>query len=174
MIAAGTLGSHAKKFLKHLGKESFYRLLRVYHEGEKELMARSKEKKKRKAKKRIAIPDWDREGDEGGAFERKCEEWGRRNWMPWLQERLTFPFTVTREEDMNENPFALSAVDRPFSVGHQMEALRLDDESIDGIMIEVVDRDKAGCVPLADCEVIPKSDPNYWPVREYVVWFANQ
>jgi|NGEPerStandDraft_6_1074524.scaffolds.fasta_scaffold110476_2 hypothetical protein len=25
-----------------------------------------------------------------------------------------------------------------------------------------------------DLEVTPKADPNFWPVREYVVWFANR
>jgi hypothetical protein len=33
---------------------------------------------------------------------------------------------------------------------------------------------RKGWVLLADLEVISKEDPNYWPVREYVVWFANQ
>jgi predicted RNA binding protein YcfA (HicA-like mRNA interferase family) len=31
-----------------------------------------------------------------------------------------------------------------------------------------------GWVPLADLKVTPKSDPNYWPVREHAVWFANR
>ena len=28
--------------------------------------------------------------------------------------------------------------------------------------------------PLFDLEVTPKDDPNFWPVREYVVWDANR
>jgi hypothetical protein len=47
---------------------------------------------------------WDSDDDEGDAFDRKCEEWRRRNWMAWLSE---------------------------------------------------------------------KTNPNYWSVREYVVWAAN-
>jgi len=137
-------------------------------------MVKSKRRKRRKAKKPMAIPDWDRGGDDGGAFERKCEEWERRDWIPWLQEKLTFPFTVGREEDMDENPFLIPSDDPPFSVGHRMEALSLADEGIHGIIIEVRERENTGYVPLADCEVAPKSDPNFWPVREYVVWFANQ
>jgi hypothetical protein len=31
-----------------------------------------------------------------------------------------------------------------------------------------------GYVPLADLEAMPKADKNYWPVREYVVWYANR
>jgi hypothetical protein len=27
---------------------------------------------------------------------------------------------------------------------------------------------------VADLEVKPKADKNYWPIREYVVWFANR
>jgi len=33
---------------------------------------------------------------------------------------------------------------------------------------------KKGRVPLADLEVTSKKDKNFWPVREYVVWFANR
>lgn len=29
-------------------------------------------------------------------------------------------------------------------------------------------------IPLFDLEVVSKTDPNYWPVREYVVWDANR
>jgi hypothetical protein len=29
-------------------------------------------------------------------------------------------------------------------------------------------------VPLGDLQVKPKTDANFWPVREYVIWFANR
>ena len=31
-----------------------------------------------------------------------------------------------------------------------------------------------GYLPECDVEVTPKTDRNFWPVREYVVWFANR
>lgn len=43
-----------------------------------------------------------------------------------------------------------------------------------GILIRVMEGKKIGSVPLADVKVTSKSDPNYWPVREYVVWMANR
>jgi hypothetical protein len=56
-----------------------------------------------------------------------------------------------------------------------MEALDLDEEDVnEGILIKVKEKGKIGHVPLGDLEVTPKRDKNYWPVREYVVWFANR
>ena len=42
------------------------------------------------------------------------------------------------------------------------------------MMAHVKQGEEDGWVPLADLKVTPKSDPNYWPVREYTVWFANR
>ena len=41
-------------------------------------------------------------------------------------------------------------------------------------MIEVREKEQVGSVPLGDVKVGPKSDRNFWPVREYVIWFANR
>ena len=43
-----------------------------------------------------------------------------------------------------------------------------------GITVKVREKHHVGSVPLADVEVTPKTNKNYWPVREYVVWFANR
>lgn len=42
-----------------------------------------------------------------------------------------------------------------------------------GFLIRVQEGKKEGCIPLADVEIPSKTDRNYWPVREYVVWMAN-
>jgi hypothetical protein len=56
-----------------------------------------------------------------------------------------------------------------------MVALELAKEDVDrGVMVRVRKKGQVGCVPLADVEVTAKTDPNFWPVREYVVWFANR
>ena len=56
-----------------------------------------------------------------------------------------------------------------------MEIVGLDgeDEMI-GIIVEVTEKGQIGHLPLADLEVKPKTDKNYWPVREYVMWFGNR
>jgi len=116
---------------------------------------------------------WDSDDDEGDAFARKCEEWRRRNWMAWLSEKLSFPFEVKRAEDMEENPF--DHAHGPFSVGRRMQAVSLEEDEHwkYGMVICVTDGKKKGTVPLADVEITSKTNPNYWPVREYVVWAAN-
>ncbi|MBI1987818.1 MAG: hypothetical protein HYS70_05675 [Nitrospinae bacterium] len=114
---------------------------------------------------------WDGDYDDD-AFDRKYEEWRRRDWMTWLSEKLSFPFEVERKEDMEENPFDPGR--GPFSVGRRMQAVSLDEEHWKyGMVVRVTDGKKKGAIPLADVEVTSKTNPNYWPVREYVVWSAN-
>jgi hypothetical protein len=126
---------------------------------------------------------WDLEESEDGnlpsdedAFEKKLEEWERRDWASWLSSQLRFPFTVTREEDEDDAYFQKGAAKALFRLGHTMEVVGLDAESDEmvGILITVRESGKTGQLPLCDVEVKPKTDPNYWPVREYVVWFANR
>jgi len=60
----------------------------------------------------------------------------------------------------------------------RVEVLRIADEDSDvefgGLIGEVKAKGRKGSLPLQDIEVYPKSDPNYWPVREFVVWYANR
>jgi calcium binding protein len=108
-------------------------------------------------------------------WERKFEEWQARDWPDWLAKHLKFPFTVTREEDEDDAYFAPGAARGPFRLGHKMDVLELGEEDIDrGVMARVREKGRIGCVPLCDVEVRPKTDGNSWPVREYVVWFANR
>jgi hypothetical protein len=109
------------------------------------------------------------------AFEQKMDEWQARDWADWLARNLTFPFTVTREEDEDDAYFASGAAKAPFRLGHKMEVLELDEEDVDrGILVKVREKGQVGYVPLCDVEVTPKVNSNFWPVREYVVWFANR
>lgn len=113
------------------------------------------------------------ESDE--AFEQKMEAWAARDWPEWLADHLSFPFRVTRKEDDDDAYFQKGAAKAPFRLGHKMEVAGLAEEDVDqGIMVEVREKKCTGCVPLCDLEVTPKTDPNLWPVREYVVWFANR
>lgn len=109
------------------------------------------------------------------AYDRKFEEWLQRNWLTWLQTHLTFPFTVVRKEDDYEYSTS-RAKDEPFHLGHTMQAVGIYEEEDPkyGILLRVTEGRRKGYVPLADVEVTPKEDANFWPVREYVVWFANR
>lgn len=110
------------------------------------------------------------------AFDAKCDEWDKRDWASWLKSNLSFPFQATREENMDDNLFTDVEEDEPFQVGSTMDVVGLGDEDEDeryGILVEVKEGKSKGTVPLADLEVTPKTDKNFWPVREYVVWMAN-
>ena len=121
-------------------------------------------------------PLWDGSGEEASdAFDLKCEEWELRDWMTWLAESLVLPFKATRVEDMNDAGFQQGTATSLFQVGQDMEVLGLEEEDVKmGVMVTAKAKGQIGCIPLADLEVKPKADKNYWPVREYVVWFANR
>ena len=109
------------------------------------------------------------------AFNRKFEEWQARNWSDWLAMNLTFPFTVARKEDEGDAYFVPGAAEATFRLGHKMEVFALEKAAVAWrVMIRVRENGQVGCVPLDDVEVTPKTDANFWPVREYVVWFANR
>jgi hypothetical protein len=43
-----------------------------------------------------------------------------------------------------------------------------------GVIANVQEGRNKGQIPLSDVEVTSKEDKNFWQIREYVVWFANQ
>ena len=43
-----------------------------------------------------------------------------------------------------------------------------------GVIVQVREGRRKGYVPLCDFEVTSREDRNFWPVREYVIWFANR
>jgi hypothetical protein len=116
---------------------------------------------------------WDEDNDE--LWEQMYDEWEKRDWESWLSGRLSFPFEVKREEDDDEAYFTNVASRQPFRLGHTMEVLGIEGEHVHyGILVKVREGRRTGRVPLCDVEVTSRSDPNFWPVREYVVWFANR
>ncbi len=117
---------------------------------------------------------WDKDNEE--LWEQKYEEWMKRDWLIWLREHLSFPFEVKREEDDDDAYFTDGATRQPFQLGHIMDVLGMEEfEDIKyGILVKVREGRQTGCVPLCDVEVTSKKDENFWPVREYVVWFANR
>ncbi|MCF7971172.1 MAG: calcium-binding protein [Methylococcaceae bacterium] len=115
---------------------------------------------------------WD-EGNES-SWDTKYELWEERDWESWLEDQLTFPFEIIRREDFDSDIFS-SNKNKDFGIGHIMTALAIDyDDETYGIIVKVKENRKTGYIPLADLEVTQRENENFWPVREYVVWFANQ
>lgn len=115
---------------------------------------------------------WDESNDD--LWDKKFEEWEKRDWSNWLTKILSFPFKVERMEDFESNPFQDND-DKPFAVGHIVKVIEIEmeDDSY-GIILKVREGRKTGYIPLCDVEVNSRKDENYWPVKEYVVWFANR
>ncbi|NQS98830.1 MAG: hypothetical protein HQ591_10280 [candidate division Zixibacteria bacterium] len=108
-------------------------------------------------------------------FEKKFAEWEKRDWFKWLNDNLTFPFQVKRMEDDYDAYFTDIAKYEPFRLGHIIKVLSIENEdSLYGIIVKVREKRRIVYIPLCDVEVTSKEDENYWPVREYIVWFANR
>ena len=102
-------------------------------------------------------------------------EWETRDWVRWLEEKLTFPFTVKRTDDADDFFFTDIARREYFRLGHTMKVLKLSyEDNLYGIIVKVREKRRVGSVPLCDLKVIPKDDRNSRPVKEYAVWFANR
>jgi len=109
------------------------------------------------------------------AYDRIYQQWQRRSWESWLKERLTFPFYVKRMEDEDDAYFTDIADHEPFRLGHEMKVVGIEmEDDLYGVIVKAREGRRVGYVPFCDVEVVDREDPNYWPVREYVVWFANR
>ena len=125
---------------------------------------------------------WDlEESDDGSmpsdedAFDRIYAEWKKRSWEPWLRENLKFSFPVERIEDEDDAYFTDLAKSEPFGLGHVMQAMQIEMEDDHyGVILKVQEGKRTAHVPLCDVEVTSKENKNFWPVREYLVWFANR
>lgn len=117
---------------------------------------------------------WDLDGNEK-QFNNKFLEWKKRSWEEWLNDKLNYPFEVERDEDDDDSYFSGSAKKGVFSLGHVMNivAIDMEDETY-GIILKVREGRRVGTVPLCEVEVTLKDNENYWPVKEYAVWFANR
>ncbi len=118
--------------------------------------------------------DDESENNDEDAFDEIYSKWESRAWEKWLREKLNFPFLVERTEDEGDSFFSDNVKSSPFALGHTMEVLGIKNEDEQyGVILNVREKGNAGYVPLCDVEVKDKENINYWPVREYVVWFAN-
>ena len=68
----------------------------------------------------------------------------------------------------------------PFSVGSIVTVTGFPainehlDPDFEGILVEAKCQGEQGVVPLQDFEAVPPDDPNYGPVKEWVVHYANR
>jgi len=92
------------------------------------------------------------------------------------KDHLTFTFTVERKEDEDDAYFTDIAKHQPFRLGHTMKVINVEPEEADlyGVIVQVREGRRKGYVPLYDLEVTSREDRNFWPVRKYVIWFANR
>ena len=128
--------------------------------------------------------DSDDEDEDDAIF----EAWENRDWLAWLKEHLRFPFRAQRMED--EEGWGLEDTDKkretaakaasPFRLGSivtvtGLPAINEDiDQDFEGIVVEAECQGEQGVVPLQDFEVVSPDDPNYGPVKEWVVHYANR
>jgi hypothetical protein len=105
----------------------------------------------------------------------KYEEWEKRDWEEWLNTNLSFPFRVERKNDEEDAYFTDIADREPFRLGHKMNVLGIEmEDDLYGVIVKVREGRRIGYVPLVDTEVVSRDNENFWPVREYAVWFANR
>ena len=116
------------------------------------------------------------------------EAWENRDWLAWLSEHLRFPFRAQRRED--EEGWGPEDTDKerenaaktalPFRIGSVVTVTGLPainedlDPDFEGILVEAECQGEQGVVELQDFEVVPPDDPNYGPVKEWVVHYANR
>jgi hypothetical protein len=115
--------------------------------------------------------DWDEEEDSRiqailDNAEDESEEAAYEAWQEYLQDVLEFPFEAEVFEWQEEGEL---------QEGDTVKVVSLDecDES-DGVLVSIRHRRKAYEFPLCDLEVLDESSPNYQPVNDYGVWFANR
>lgn len=123
------------------------------------------------SKNNVYDSSWDEDNED--LFDEKYAEWEERDWKLWLKQNVTMPFKVKRVEDFGAY-FDSPKSKTPFGVGHVMDVLSIHDEDdMYGVIISVQEGRRKSYLSLGEVEVTSRSDPNFWPVREYVVWFAN-
>lgn len=119
---------------------------------------------------------WTLYGNEDAKFQ-KQQEWVGRDWVAWLTENLSYPFLVERVQSLEELEQYGYLYDQNdyFGYGHSMKVLNIHEvDAALGIIVKVRESRRVGYVPLAQLQVTPRKNRNYWPVREYAVWFKEQ
>ncbi len=94
-------------------------------------------------------------------------DWFRalKRWKEYLEENLTFPFEAKVHERQDRGPL---------HSGDKVSVKKITMiEDLYGVIVELRRGRKKYAFPLCDLEAIPKDSPNYQPIKDYAVWFAN-
>lgn len=87
-------------------------------------------------------------------------------WEENLSSVLTFPFTAEVTEFQERSPMRS---------GDILEVLEIESvEEMYGLIVRVKKGRKVYYFPLCDLTPVEQKSPNYQPVRNYAIWFANR
>lgn len=87
-------------------------------------------------------------------------------WKRYLKAHLVFPFEAEVSEYQEYGPIR---------AGDRVIVQRITGvEDLYGVLVQMVWKGYAHEFPLCDLEVVDKNSPNYQPVDDYAVWFANR
>lgn len=87
-------------------------------------------------------------------------------WEKHLKSTLHFPFEASRQEQFRRGPVEVGDIVEVRGIVH------VDDTY--GIFVSVRLGKQSYTIPLCDLEVTIEDSPNYRPLKDYVVWFANR
>ena len=98
--------------------------------------------------------------------DRKGEIGRFKAWEKYLKANLTFPFEAKVSESQERGPIR---------TGERVSVLDIEivDDSY-GIIVSIKTKRGHYDFPLCDLEALPDTSPNYQPLNDYVVWFANR
>ena len=87
-------------------------------------------------------------------------------WENHFQQILKFPFEAKVSEWQDRGPLR---------TGDKVTVIGLEGfEDLYGILVALRRRRDRFVFPLCDLEALDQSSPNYQPLRDYAVWFANR
>ncbi|MDO8755048.1 MAG: calcium-binding protein, partial [Anaerolineales bacterium] len=112
-------------------------------------------------------------GEQGRRMQQVLNSAGRKGemgrfeaWEKYLKEKLTFPFDAEVSEHQERGPIRTGEHVSVFGI-------EIVDDSY-GVIVSIKTKRGHYDFPLCDLEVLPDTSPNYQPLNDYVVWFANR
>ena len=87
-------------------------------------------------------------------------------WEEYLSEALTFPFAARRDEALTSSPVKEGTVVKVVGLA--------DSEDRFGLLAHVHVGRSRYVLPMCELEATDPHSPNYQPLNDYVVWFANR
>lgn len=89
-----------------------------------------------------------------------------RAWCEHIETVVSFPLDAEISEFQERGPLR---------GGDQVRVLAISDvDDLYGLIVDVRSGRKKCAFPLCDLEVVDKESPNYQPVKDYCIWFANR